>query len=118
MEPVFKKKFSTLYDGMYTNGKLTLLYNTIFCMRRFFIVVINVALNSGFPLTNFERNQFLFKIVLFLLLQSLYVIYILDVMPHTLKLFNNLELVNEILLMIMAYMSLSFSGLILGGTLK
>ena len=83
-------------------------------MRRLFLVVINVALNNGFPLTNFERIQYLGKILLFLLIQSLYLLYIIDVMPHTLNTFNYLEMINEILLMILAYMSLAYTGLIQG----
>ena len=101
---------------MHTDSKLSLLYNTVFCMRRLFLVTINVALNMGFPLTSFSRNQYLFKILLFLLMQSLYTLYILDVMPHTLAIFNYLELTNEIVLMVLGYSSLAFTGLIQNGT--
>ena len=55
-ENTFKRKFSTLYDGMYTESKQVLLYNTVFCMRRFFLVFINVSLNVECPWTDLKQN--------------------------------------------------------------
>ena len=96
---------------MYTDAKLTLVYNTIFCLRRFLLVLINISLSSHFPFLNLSRNHFLLKILLFLLIQSLYGLYIWDVFPHTQNLFNYLEVSNELLLVLLAYLSMTFTGL-------
>ena len=65
-KPEFKRKFNTLYDGLNTYSKIVLLYDSIFSMRRFFLVLVNVMLNSSFPLTPFDKNEYMFKILIFL----------------------------------------------------
>ena len=112
MEPKVKSKFDALYDFIDTNSKKALLYNPIFCMRRFYIVAINVILNAECPWTNFETNRYLYKIFFFLLLQSLYLFYIADTKPHLHTTFNRLEFLNEGALMALAYLMIAFSGAI------
>ena len=90
---------------------MVLLYDSIFAMRRFYLVLVNVSLTSTFPLTSFEKNEYLFKILIFLFMQSLYVVYILDAKPHTMKIFNKLEFFNETALIILSYMSIAFTGI-------
>ena len=51
---MIKRKFNTLYDGIYTDSKQALLYNTVFCLRRFWIVVINITFNPACPWTDFS----------------------------------------------------------------
>ena len=76
------QRFSTLFDGMKTESKLALLYNTVFGMRRFFIVLINISLSPNCPWSNFEQHRYLYKILIFMFIQSVYIIYILETMPH------------------------------------
>ena len=83
-------------------------------MRRFYIVLINIMLNAECPWTNFEQSRMLYKIILFLLVQSLYIMYIYETRPHTLNLFNRLELGNEGALMMLAYIMIAFSGVVEG----
>ena len=62
-----KRKYSTAYDGIYTESKQALLYNSVFCLRRFHIVLINITLNAECPWTNFEESRYFYKIILFLI---------------------------------------------------
>ena len=47
-------------------------------------------------------------------MQSLYLLYIIDTKPHTVNLFNRLEYWNEGALMLLAYISLAFTGIVEG----
>lgn len=104
----FKKKHETIYQGINTGSKEALLYYSIFSIKRFYIVLINVAFSSR---EVGEKNNYLLKIILFLVLQSIYLLYIFDTRPHTTRIFNRLEFFNEGMLMLLAYVMLIFSGL-------
>ena len=110
----FKIKFDALYDFINTDSKEALLYNPIFCIRRFYIVLINIVFNVECPWTDYSQNHYKNKIFCFLLLQSIYVFYIADSRPHLHTTFNRLEFLNEGTLMILAYMMIAFSGCVLG----
>ena len=50
------------------------------------------------------------KILLFLVIESFYFIFIVSVKPHTDNMFNLLEYFNEILVMLLAYLMITYSG--------
>ena len=83
-------------------------------MRRFYIVFINITLSPNCPWSNFEQHRYLYKILIFTFIQSLYIIYIIESKPHIVMKFNRLELFNEGALMCLGYVSLAFSGIVLG----
>jgi len=53
-EKKFNHAFNQLWQGINTNSSRALLYESIFCIRRFYIVLINVSLSPTEPLNNFE----------------------------------------------------------------
>ena len=107
-EPSFKKKHETIYQGIKTYSKEALIYYGVFSIRRFYIVLINVTFSS---LEVGQRNENLFKIVFFLILQSVYILYIFEARPHNMRIYNRLEFLNEGMLMLLAYVMLIFSGM-------
>ena len=107
-------KYSSVYDGIDTHSKQAILYTPIFCVRRFLIVLVNVSFNVDFPWTAFEQNCYLYKILIFVGIQFLYIIYIAETKPHTIDRFNNLEFLNEVLFVILAYVMIAFSGVVEG----
>ena len=111
-EKQVRQRFSTLFDGMKTNSKMAMLYNSVFGMRRFYIVFINVTLSPNCPWSNFEQHRYLYKILSFMFIQSVYIIYIIETRPHILMKDNILELWNEGALMLLGYVSLAFSGIV------
>ena len=113
-EPKTRQKYSSVYDGIYTESKQALLYNTVFCLRRFYIVLVNTVFNVSCPFTDFEQSRYFYKIILFLLIQSVYLLYVESARPHTLELFNRLEVFNESALMLLAYIMIAFSGIVEG----
>ena len=113
-EPAMIVKYSSVYDGIETHSRQAILYSPIFCVRRFLIVLINISFNVNFPWTAFEQNSYLYKILIFVGIQFLYILYIADTKPHTIERFNKLELLNEVLLVILAYVMIAFSGIVEG----
>ena len=63
------------------------------------------------PLTEFTRHRYLMKILLFLLVESVYFTYIVMTKPHSDNMYNELEYFNETLMMLLAYLMLPFAGL-------
>ena len=55
-KPDFAQKWETLYQGIHLNSKAALVYNAIFCLRRFYIVFVNMIFSPGFTGTEFEQN--------------------------------------------------------------
>ena len=100
-----------MYAGIKYNFT-SLCYNAVWSVRRFDIILMNQLLTAGNPITGFDRNFYLHKIICFILIQIGYVIYIYDARPHTESIFNILEFVNEYLLIFLAYIMLSFTNLI------
>ena len=106
-----KQKYSTLYDEIEVDSKMCLFYNVIFCVRRFDIVFINVIWSENSPLRMTDGgNNYLFKIFSFLIIQTIYVIYILETMPHTHSIYNYLEVFNECLLILLTFIMVTYSG--------
>ena len=56
--------------------------------------------------------MYLFKALAFVFMQQLYIAYVYDSKPHTLNLFNWLEIFNEGALMLLGYMSIAFTGIV------
>ena len=110
-EPAIKGKWETLYQGIHTDSLGALLYNAVFCVRRFDVVLVNMIFSPGFPLTNFDHHMYVFKNIAFLFIQSAYLIYIMQTRPHTRSHFNSLEFFNETLIILMCYIMLVFSGI-------
>lgn len=111
-----KKKFSTAYEGINTESKYALLYGTVFSVRRFLFVMINISFDAECPWTNFGQSVYLFKIIFFIVVQSVYLMYIVTARPHDKDLFNLLEYVNEGCLIVLAYIMIAFSGVVGGQT--
>ena len=107
-EPEFKQKYQTLYQDINTDEKESLVYNAVFCARRFNIVLINVLFSQN---DLFETNHYLLKIVCFLVIQSAYVMYILEAKLHAQRVNYILEIVNESVLIILIYMMICYSGM-------
>ena len=104
-------KFSAMYAGIRSDFT-SLCYNAVWSVRRFDIILMNQLFTAGNPVTGFDRNFYLHKILCFILIQIGYVIYIYDAHPHTESIFNRLEFVNEFLLILLGYIMLSFTNLI------
>ena len=86
-------------------------------MRRLFLVAINVSFNEGCPWTNLDGERYLYKVISLICIQLVYLIYVIDTKPHTQSTYNNLELVNESTLLLLAYLMISFSGIVESQTL-
>jgi len=78
-------------------------------MRRFYLVVINITFSSK---EVGQKNEYLFKIIFFLIVQSIYILYIFAARPHSMRVFNRLEFFNEGMLICLAYVMLIFCGLV------
>ena len=109
----FKTKYGKLFDGTRVRSNEALAYNAVFAVRRFDIILVNLVLNNGSPLSGITRTFYFEKIVLFLVIQTAYLGYIHLVRPHQEPLFNRLEFINEYSLCLLAYCMLFFTG---GGT--
>lgn len=109
-QPQFAQKWSTLYQGIDMNKLSALFYNAIFCVRRFNIVLVNMFFSPGFPLSNFEQHHYLLKNLCFILIQTIYVMYIADTRPHSEETFNILEFFNEGMITLMCYIMICFTG--------
>ena len=66
--------------------------------------------SPGFPITDFEQHQYLMKQFAFIIIQTVYVIYIFDTRPHTVDIFNKLELFNEGMIIFMCYVMIVYCG--------
>ena len=66
------------------------------------------------PWTDIGHDHYLYKVLLFLFMQSLYLLYIYASRPHKRDLFNWLEYWNEGALMLLAYISFAFTGIVQG----
>lgn len=108
-EDAFKKRHETIYQGIQTSSREALLYYSVFAMRRFYLVVINVVFS---PREKGEKNEYLLKIIFFLIIQSIYILYVFAARPHTTRIFNRLEFFNEGMLIMLAYVMLIFCGLV------
>ena len=108
-EEKFKTAFNSLFNGIQTRSKQALIYEAIFCIRRFFIVFVNISLSSNVPLNNFVKHRYLFKILIFIGIQSIYLWYVNDTRPHTNKIFTRLEFFNEGSLMFLAYIMIAYT---------
>ena len=103
-----------MFQGIRPDSFRALCYNAIFCMRRFDIVLMNSFFTKGSPLNglNFDRTHYLEKIFCFLIIQTGYILYIHEVKPHSDKIFNTLEYVNEYLMVALTYTMLNFANLV------
>lgn len=62
------QKHSTIYQGIRIESKEALLYNVVFCVRRFYIVLINFYFAPAFPFSDYESHAYLLKVLTFLIL--------------------------------------------------
>lgn len=67
-KPAHKAKFGSLYSGHRTKSFKALMYNAVFAVRRFDLVLINVYFTAGSPLSGVERSWYLQKILSFLVI--------------------------------------------------
>ena len=64
-EPDFKQKYGSYYQGIRTNSFSSLLYEAVFAVRRFDIIVINLLFTVNSPISGLKRNMYLEKILMF-----------------------------------------------------
>lgn len=64
----FFQKFSSLYNDIKVSSTAALAYKAIYAVRRFDLIVFNLVLTAESPISRLERNHFLEKIVLFLMI--------------------------------------------------
>ena len=107
-KPIFQSKFSALTQKLRLNSFQALSYNAVFAVRRFDLILINLILNEGSPISGLERTHYLEKIILFLWIQTLYLVYIHMAKPHEDPTFNRLEFINEYSLCAFGYSMLIF----------
>ena len=93
-----------MYLGNKTTKISTACYHAVFCIRRLCIVMTYVAFR-----TNQNGYGYFAMTLLFLVIQSAYILYIFVYLPHTDNVYNYLEIVCEIGLILLAYMGLIFS---------
>ena len=87
-----------MYYKNKTSKLSSVLYNSIFSLRRLMLVLFLFFLEeSGFWL-----------ILAFNLIQTVYFIYISNVAPHAVPMYNKLEYQNELCIFAMQYMALCF----------
>lgn len=88
-----------------------LVYNAVFAVRRFDIVLVNMIFSPGCPLFNWDNHQYVFKNLAFLFVQYCYIAYIIYSKPHTENIFNNLEYFNETMITLLVYVMFTYSGI-------
>jgi len=79
------------------------LYTPVFHTRRILIVFSNIVFSKNVILTGYERDHPFQKIASFLIIQILYLVYIIESMPHQEKTFNRLEIINELSMVFLGY---------------
>lgn len=87
-----------MYVGIKIKSVVTLLYTSVFCFRRFLLVI---------ALLIFGKNS-VFVIVAYHVIQSFYFFYMTLARPHEERIHNYLELVNELCLILIQYMMVFF----------
>ena len=85
-EPIFKRKFISMYSGLRKKTKFSLTYTTVFSLRRLFLVLTFLALDGKGVWLIYAFNG----------LQSLYFWYMTLVRPHEEAIHNRLEYFNEL----------------------
>ena len=101
--PAFQSKFNALTNTLKLSSFQALLYNAVFAVRRFDLILVNLFLNDGSPLSGCDRTFFLEKILLFFTIQTIYLCYIHKARPHHEPMFNRLEFINEYTLCLFGY---------------
>ena len=107
----FKNRFGRIYLGIRVESLSALIYNAVFAVRRYQIVFVSVFFTAESPLSGFDREHHLEKILGFLSLQTVYLTYLHRVKPHDDPAFNRLELVNEYASCAFGYTMLLFCGI-------
>ena len=110
-EPAFKTKFNALTNGIKLEKFSAVMYNAVFAVRRFDLILVNLLLTKNSPLSGSKRTFYMEKIVLFLAIETVYIGYIHLARPHTDPVFNRLEFFNEYALCFFAYVMLCFVGM-------
>ena len=105
-----------MLDDLKVDKFNAVIYNAVFAVRRFDILLVNLWLSQDSPMSGVERTFYLEKILFFISVQLLYISYIHVAKPHENPIFNQLELMNEYSLLALGYVMLMFSGLILQDT--
>ena len=72
----FNERFRTLYNGIKLSSTAALAYKAIFAVRRFDIILDNLVFTTDSPMLGLQTNHYLEKVLIFLLLQTCYLIYV------------------------------------------
>ena len=94
----YKKRYGSMYEDIKTKTPLPVLYTGLFCMRRFFLVIALLYLKES-PQT---------MIYCYLMLNSLYFIYLVHAESNMEPVMNILEYINELSLIALLYAMLFY----------
>ena len=94
----FNKKFKAMYNENKTNKLSSIIYNSIFCFRRLMLILSFYLL----------QEKGIWLVLAFNFVQTVYFIYITNVIPHTEPMHNSLEDTNEYCLIVIQYMTINF----------
>ena len=89
-------RFSTLYEGIRADSKPNLLYTVVFLVRRIALVCTCIFL---------YRHEY-FKVMIFLWMEGFYLIYVGWNRPHVEPVYNQVEKINEVILLLVGYLML------------
>ena len=93
-DPNFRRKHHSLYDGIKTHTLLALLFQAVFTVIRFDLVLMNLVLSADSPFTKAKESIYLLKIFCLMGIVILYLCYIHISWPHDEPVYNVLEFFN------------------------
>ena len=98
-----------MYDGIKTHTLLALLFQAVFTVIRFDLVLMNLVLSADSPFTGAKQSIYLLKIFCLMGIVILYLCYIHISWPHDEPVYNVLEFFNQYMLLLLAYLMLFFT---------
>jgi hypothetical protein len=101
-KPSMNGKIGSLYLGLKENSKGAMMYSSVFMVRRLFFIMLTFAV-SAVPCL---------QIQLFIFTTVMYMVYIMEVRPHTDRFQTKAEILNEVLLISICYHLVLFTNLI------
>ena len=78
----FKARFGAMYRGIRTNSFQSMIYESVFAVKRINLVFTSIFFTINSPLSSVNRNFYTEKILMFLAIQTCYLSYIHLSKPH------------------------------------
>ena len=97
-DPKFKRKFISMYNGIKQKKFRTLMYTSVFCLRRLLLVCALLVF----------KGKGIWVILAFMAIQTLYFWYMTRIVPHEEAIHNGLEYFNELCVILIQYMMIFF----------